>query len=99
MDSRAGVVPDAAEVGMLGMYDLVPPPDHTRAHMCIVHGCGKRFANLYNLEKHMSSHSDERPFKCPVEGVCVLACSHLKCCADICYDLHQSIRRDKLFSQ
>uniref|UniRef100_A0A8C4QXE7 Myc-associated zinc finger protein n=1 Tax=Eptatretus burgeri TaxID=7764 RepID=A0A8C4QXE7_EPTBU len=39
-----------------------PPPK--KNHPCDV--CGKAFRDIYHLNRHKLSHSDEKPFECPV---------------------------------
>ena len=43
---------------------VVTHSEEMRTHKCET--CGKKFSHEYNLKKHMLSHSEIRPFKCPV---------------------------------
>ncbi|XP_077475951.1 myc-associated zinc finger protein [Stigmatopora argus] len=43
----------------------VPPPNQVRKnHAC--EACGKAFRDVYHLNRHRLSHSDEKPYSCPV---------------------------------
>uniref|UniRef100_A0A3P8S872 MYC-associated zinc finger protein a (purine-binding transcription factor) n=1 Tax=Amphiprion percula TaxID=161767 RepID=A0A3P8S872_AMPPE len=58
------------EGGSSGEADgaAVPPPPHPppvrKNHAC--EACGKAFRDVYHLNRHRLSHSDEKPYSCPI---------------------------------
>ncbi|CAG2176713.1 unnamed protein product [Oppiella nova] len=40
---------------------------HLKIFHCHIHGCGKHFKSLWNLNIHLMTHSSEKRFKCNVE--------------------------------
>ncbi|NXN05923.1 MAZ protein, partial [Sylvia borin] len=40
------------------------PTASRKSHACDT--CGKAFRDVYHLKRHRLSHTDERPFQCPV---------------------------------
>ncbi|XP_056263051.1 myc-associated zinc finger protein-like [Pseudoliparis swirei] len=55
----------AAVVVVVGSVEQNPPPHPVRKnHAC--EACGKAFRDVYHLNRHRLSHSDEKPYCCPV---------------------------------
>ena len=42
--------------------------DLSKPYKCDYMDCGQQFANKYQLARHNASHSNDRPFACPVAG-------------------------------
>uniref|UniRef100_A0A3P9P4I6 MYC associated zinc finger protein n=1 Tax=Poecilia reticulata TaxID=8081 RepID=A0A3P9P4I6_POERE len=64
---QVGVDPGAGGQGsQRGQGDLPSPvPNQVRKnHAC--EACGKAFRDVYHLNRHRLSHSDEKPYSCPV---------------------------------
>ncbi|XP_033826374.1 myc-associated zinc finger protein-like [Periophthalmus magnuspinnatus] len=61
--------PIQAAVVVVGSVDqsVAPPPSAPpirKSHAC--EACGKAFRDVYHLNRHRLSHSDEKPYSCPV---------------------------------
>ncbi|CAN9505017.1 unnamed protein product [Ophioblennius macclurei] len=63
--------PIQAAVVVVGSMEQAPPPPPAPAanqvkknHAC--EACGKAFRDVYHLNRHRLSHSDEKPYSCPI---------------------------------
>ncbi|KAA8585727.1 hypothetical protein FQN60_004421, partial [Etheostoma spectabile] len=57
--------PIQAAVVVVGSMEQNPNPNQVRKnHAC--EACGKAFRDVYHLNRHRLSHSDEKPYSCPV---------------------------------
>lgn len=63
--------PIQAAVVVVGSMEQAPPPPPApttnqvrKNHAC--EACGKAFRDVYHLNRHRLSHSDEKPYSCPI---------------------------------
>ncbi|XP_062368332.1 myc-associated zinc finger protein [Cinclus cinclus] len=56
--------PDDAEAAAAAPKRAAPAAAPRKSHACDT--CGKAFRDVYHLKRHRLSHTDERPFQCPV---------------------------------
>ncbi|XP_059204645.1 myc-associated zinc finger protein [Centropristis striata] len=60
--------PIQAAVVVVGNMEQTPPqtptPPVRKNHAC--EACGKAFRDVYHLNRHRLSHSDEKPYSCPI---------------------------------
>lgn len=68
MASTVTALPPAAVVVMAAPEPVQPRPPNPnpvrKNHACET--CGKAFRDVYHLNRHRLSHSDEKPFSCPI---------------------------------
>lgn len=66
VSSGTGMVMVSPAMGNVPQQNVVkkPPKPVKKNHGCEM--CGKAFRDVYHLNRHKLSHSDEKPFECPI---------------------------------